>query len=189
MGPPFQAECMCAIVSCLQSAERTWQTGASMYVEIEGRRRILSADLTHRALSLGRVRRKRHEEGATGHTQAEGEQDLGALRRLCPGACPRVHPRPARRRSHRVLRKNEVSPTRRLRPTLQITNVLDALPKKQQAEARTLRGAIPYAETQAACETLRTQFTTRYHKVPPPSGAAGRDSLMLPRDRTPLHQQ
>src|SRR5713226_9830251 len=35
-----------------------------------------------------------------------------------------------------------------------ITNVLDALPKKYQAEARTLRCALPYAETQAAGEAL-----------------------------------
>jgi putative transposase len=48
-----------------------------------------------------------------------------------------------------------------------ITNVLDALPKKHQAEARTLLCAMPYAETKAACETLRAQFTTRYHKLAP----------------------
>ena len=46
-----------------------------------------------------------------------------------------------------------------------IINVLDALPKKHQAEARTLLCAMPYAETQAACETLREQFTTRYRKL------------------------
>ena len=48
-----------------------------------------------------------------------------------------------------------------------ITNVLDAMPKKYQAEARTLLCALPYAKTQAACETLRDQFTTRYHKLAP----------------------
>jgi putative transposase len=48
-----------------------------------------------------------------------------------------------------------------------ILNVLDALPKKHQAEARTLLGAMPYAETQAACETLRAEFTTRYRKLAP----------------------
>jgi putative transposase len=48
-----------------------------------------------------------------------------------------------------------------------ITNVLDALPKKQQAEARTLLCTMPYAETQAACETLRAEFTSRYRKVAP----------------------
>jgi transposase-like protein len=48
-----------------------------------------------------------------------------------------------------------------------ITNVLDALPKKHQAEARTLLCTMPYAETQAACEKLRTQFATRYHKLAP----------------------
>jgi putative transposase len=48
-----------------------------------------------------------------------------------------------------------------------ITNVLDALPKKQQAEARTLLCDLPYAETQAACEALREQFTTRYQKLAP----------------------
>src|SRR5262249_42918471 len=48
-----------------------------------------------------------------------------------------------------------------------LTNVLDAMPKKYQAEARTLLCALPYAETQAACEKLRTQFATRYHKLAP----------------------
>ena len=48
-----------------------------------------------------------------------------------------------------------------------LTNVLDALPKKLQAEARTLLCAMPYAETQAACEVRREQFTTRYRKVAP----------------------
>ena len=44
---------------------------------------------------------------------------------------------------------------------------LDAMPKKHQAEARTLLCAMPYAETQAACEALREQFTTRYRKLAP----------------------
>src|SRR3954447_4864821 len=48
-----------------------------------------------------------------------------------------------------------------------IVNVLDALPKKQQAEARMLLCAMPYAETQAACEALRAEFTTRYRKLAP----------------------
>ena len=48
-----------------------------------------------------------------------------------------------------------------------ITNVLDAIPKKHQAEALSLLRAIPYAETQAACEALRRQFTTRYRKLAP----------------------
>jgi putative transposase len=46
-----------------------------------------------------------------------------------------------------------------------ITNILEAMPKKHQAEARTLLCAMPYAETRAACETLRTQFNNRYHKL------------------------
>lgn len=41
-----------------------------------------------------------------------------------------------------------------------LVNVLDAVPKKHQAEARTLLCAMPYAETQAACEALRAEFTT-----------------------------
>ena len=45
--------------------------------------------------------------------------------------------------------------------------VLDALPKKHQAEARTLLCAMPYAETQAACEALRVEFTSRYRKLAP----------------------
>jgi transposase-like protein len=48
-----------------------------------------------------------------------------------------------------------------------ILNVLDAMLKKHQAEARTLLCAMPYAETQAACEALREQFTTRYRKLAP----------------------
>ena len=48
-----------------------------------------------------------------------------------------------------------------------MVNVLDAMPKKHQAEARTLLGAMPYAESQAACETLRAEFTTRYRKLAP----------------------
>ncbi len=48
-----------------------------------------------------------------------------------------------------------------------ITNVLDALPKKPQAAARPLLCAIPYAETQAACEVLRAECTTRYRKLAP----------------------
>jgi putative transposase len=46
-----------------------------------------------------------------------------------------------------------------------IVNVLDALPKKLHAEARTLLCIMPYAETQAACEAMREQFTTRYRKL------------------------
>jgi putative transposase len=48
-----------------------------------------------------------------------------------------------------------------------ITNVLDAMPKKHQAEARTLLCTMPYAESQALCEALRTQFTKRYGQLAP----------------------
>jgi putative transposase len=48
-----------------------------------------------------------------------------------------------------------------------ITNVLDTLPKKHHTEARSLLCAMPYAETQAACETLRAEFTSRYRKLAP----------------------
>jgi transposase-like protein len=48
-----------------------------------------------------------------------------------------------------------------------ITNVLDAIPKKEQAQARTLLCAMPYAESQAACETLRAQFEKRYQPIAP----------------------
>jgi putative transposase len=48
-----------------------------------------------------------------------------------------------------------------------LTKVLDALPKKLQAEACTLLCAMPYAETQAACEALRRDFTNRYRKLAP----------------------
>jgi putative transposase len=48
-----------------------------------------------------------------------------------------------------------------------ITNVLDAIPQKQQAQARTLLCAMPYAESQAACEALRGQFAKRYGQLAP----------------------
>jgi putative transposase len=48
-----------------------------------------------------------------------------------------------------------------------ITNVLDAVPTKHQAEARTLLCAMPYADTQAACEELRAQFDKRYRQLAP----------------------
>jgi putative transposase len=48
-----------------------------------------------------------------------------------------------------------------------ITNVLDVIPKQQQAQARTLLCAMPYAESQAACEQLRTQFDKRYRQLAP----------------------
>jgi putative transposase len=48
-----------------------------------------------------------------------------------------------------------------------LTNVLDAIPKKQQAQARTLLCAMPYAESQAACEALRAQFAKRYGQLAP----------------------
>jgi transposase-like protein len=48
-----------------------------------------------------------------------------------------------------------------------ITNVLDAVPTKHQAQARTLLCAMPYAESQTACEELRAQFVQRYHPLAP----------------------
>jgi putative transposase len=48
-----------------------------------------------------------------------------------------------------------------------ITNGLEAIPKKQQAQARTLLCAMPYAESQAACERRRAQFDKRYRQVAP----------------------
>jgi putative transposase len=45
--------------------------------------------------------------------------------------------------------------------------VLDAVPRKHQLEAGQLLRAMPYAETQAACEALRAEFTTRYRNVAP----------------------
>jgi putative transposase len=48
-----------------------------------------------------------------------------------------------------------------------ITNVLDAVPTKHQAQARTLLCAMPYADTQAACEELRAPFDTRYRQLAP----------------------
>src|SRR5215470_245382 len=48
-----------------------------------------------------------------------------------------------------------------------LVNVLDAVPRKHQLEAGQLLRAMPYAETQAACEALRAEFTTHYRKVAP----------------------
>jgi transposase-like protein len=48
-----------------------------------------------------------------------------------------------------------------------ITNALDAMPKKYQAEARSLLCAMPYAETQTECEAVRADFTHRYRKLAP----------------------
>lgn len=48
-----------------------------------------------------------------------------------------------------------------------ITNVLDAMPKTHQAEARTLLWARPDADPQATCEGLRAPFDTRYCQLAP----------------------
>lgn len=48
-----------------------------------------------------------------------------------------------------------------------ILNVLDAIPKKHQAEAQALLRAMPYAETRADCERLRDQFSRRYRALAP----------------------
>jgi putative transposase len=48
-----------------------------------------------------------------------------------------------------------------------ITNVLDAVPTKHQAQARTLLCAMPYAESQDACEEQRVRFVKRYCQLAP----------------------
>jgi putative transposase len=48
-----------------------------------------------------------------------------------------------------------------------ILNVLDALPKKEQATAKELLRQMAYAETQAECEKRRDSFTKRYQKAYP----------------------
>jgi transposase-like protein len=48
-----------------------------------------------------------------------------------------------------------------------ILNVLDAIPQKHQAEAKIVLTAMPYAETQEACERLRDQFSRRYRTLAP----------------------
>jgi putative transposase len=45
--------------------------------------------------------------------------------------------------------------------------VLDAIPKKHQAQARTRLCAMPYAESQAACEKLRAQLAKCYGRLTP----------------------
>jgi putative transposase len=46
-----------------------------------------------------------------------------------------------------------------------ITNVLDAVPTKHQAQARTLLCAMPYTESQVACEEQRAHFVKRYRQL------------------------
>jgi hypothetical protein len=41
------------------------------------------------------------------------------------------------------------------------------MPKRHQAEARSLLCRMPYADTQAACEALQAEFTIRYRKLAP----------------------
>ena len=48
-----------------------------------------------------------------------------------------------------------------------LTNVLDAVPTKHQAHARTLLCAMPYAESQTACEALQGPFVKRSHQLAP----------------------
>jgi putative transposase len=48
-----------------------------------------------------------------------------------------------------------------------IVNLLEAIPQKHQAQARTRLGAMPDAESQAACEQRRAQFDKRYCQVAP----------------------
>jgi transposase-like protein len=48
-----------------------------------------------------------------------------------------------------------------------LVNVLDDLPKKEQARATELLKAMPYAPTQAECERLRDAFAARYEKTDP----------------------
>jgi transposase-like protein len=48
-----------------------------------------------------------------------------------------------------------------------ILNVLDALPKKYHPEATTLLRAMPYADSRAECERLRSQFSRRYRAFAP----------------------
>jgi putative transposase len=48
-----------------------------------------------------------------------------------------------------------------------LTKVLGAIPPKYQAAARTLLGALPYADTPAACEPLWAQFDRRYRPLAP----------------------
>jgi transposase-like protein len=48
-----------------------------------------------------------------------------------------------------------------------ILNVLDAMPKKYHPEATTLLRAMPYADSRAECERLRSQFSRRYRALAP----------------------
>jgi putative transposase len=48
-----------------------------------------------------------------------------------------------------------------------ITNVLDDLPKKEQAKASELLKDMPYAATQELCEEKRDEFADRYRKTDP----------------------
>ncbi len=68
-------------------------------------------------------------------------------------------------------RHSPLLPLPRQRPTLQIANVLDDLPKKEQPQAAELLKAMPYAETQAECEQKRDEFALRHKKTDPKAAA------------------
>jgi transposase-like protein len=67
----------------------------------------------------------------------------------------------------------------RQRPTLQIRNVLDSLPKKIRHEAGEYLKRIPYAETLKECLKLRDAFIARYQKDYPKAA----DKLLSDWDR------
>lgn len=48
-----------------------------------------------------------------------------------------------------------------------ITNILDDIPKKHQAEASELLTQMPYEKTQALCEKKRDEFIRRFKKIAP----------------------
>lgn len=60
-----------------------------------------------------------------------------------------------------------------------IVNILDAIPKSLQSEARELLTAMPYADTKAECEKLRDDFIKRYKKSCPKAT----DKIMVDWDR------
>jgi len=65
---------------------------------------------------------------------------------------------------------NSHSPFLRLprqRPTLQMVNVLDALPKTEQPEATQRLRAMMYAASRSACERKRDEFLLRFKKTDP----------------------
>jgi putative transposase len=114
----------------------------------DGRKVVLAVDSGYResAQSWGEVLRSMKERGLSAPRLVIADGNLGIW-----AALEQVFPEAQQQRcwNHKI------------------TNVLDTLPRKQQAEARQMLCPIPYAETQQEAEKLCNQFVERYAKTQP----------------------